>query len=362
MRSNSVFWKPKARNLTILQQQVNWRIKCHAESYLYPMKPVLVTGAAGHLGGAIVELLKESGIPMRLVLHKDKGPAERLGSDVEVLYGNLSDREFCTQAVAGCGAVIHSAAMIEVGNKGIESLWAVNVEGTRHLAEAALANNEIKRFIHIGSVHIYEQSPSHEVLDETRKLVGNSGMPYDVTKAEAHRIILDLIRQGLPAIVLNPSSIIGPPDYKPSLVAQALNKMLRGKVPALFPGGFDFTDVRDVALVCVQALREGTVGESYILGGQFYTLKSLSVALGNAAGKQLRIPVLPFWLGRMGLPFIALAARISGKTPLYTRHTLTILEEANRNVSSKKAHQAFGYSPRSLENTLNDLLIWQKMQ
>jgi dihydroflavonol-4-reductase len=323
------------------------------------MKPVLLTGAAGHLGGAIAEVLANYGIPMRMVLHTDKSPAKRFGDSAEVVYGNLSDRDFCEQALAGCSAVIHSAAIIDVANKDKDSLWAVNVEGTRHLAEAALRNPDISRFIHIGSVHIYEQLPSGEMLDESRTMVGSVGIPYDVTKAEAHRVILDLVSNGLPAIVLNPSSIIGPPDFKPSLVGQALEKMLNGKVPALFPGGFDFTDVRDVAKVCVQALREGQIGESYILGGKFYTMKELSVALGNAAGKQLRIPVIPFWLGRLGLPFISLWSKLSGKSPLYTNHTLTILEEANRYVSSEKAKQAFGYSPRLLEDTLRDLLTWK---
>lgn len=318
-----------------------------------------VTGAAGHLGGVLIRKLLDQGFPVMALVQKDQRALEGLEGPLELMFGNVTDATAMDVFVRQVDVVVHAAAKIAIGQPMDITIQQINVEGTRHLVNACLTHG--KRLVHISSVHAFQQNPTMEILDEQRAMVGSVGIPYDVTKAESQRLVLDACMQnGLNAVVLCPSSIIGPPDFKPSLIGQAISDMLKGKIPALFEGGFDFTDVRDVADACVEAIQSPIRGEAFILAGKWYSMKSLSVLLGNAAGKQIRIPELPVGLARVLARGVEWGAKISGKTPYFTREAVDILVAGNRLTSSEKAKQHLNYNPRPLEKSLSDYVQWLK--
>lgn len=319
-------------------------------------KLVGVTGASGHLGGVVIRQLLESGYAVRVLKQRDDRAFA--GLELEIFPGNICDAEAMLQFAAGTHAVIHTAALISLGEPMSEKIWQINVEGTRNVARACLKAGA--RMVHVSSVHVFEQEPVNEVLDENRKMVGSVGYPYDVTKAAAHRLVQEMCKEGLDAVLICPGSIVGPPDFKPSMVGSAIADMLKGKIPAVFEGGFDFTDVRDVAAACVKAVEAPVSGETFILCGKYYSMKELSIITGNAAGKQIRIPEIPIWVARLLAPIMHYWSKIIRKPPLFTKETVEILIGGNRYISSEKAARLLDYQPRPFEETLKDYVQWYR--
>jgi dihydroflavonol-4-reductase len=199
-----------------------------------------------------------------------------------------------------------------------------------------------------------------ELLDEDRPLVGAVGFAYDRSKADGERAVMDAVKNGLDALVISPTAIIGPADPQPSLTGKALIDLYHGKIPSLVPGGYDWVDVRDVVNAAISAITHGRTGEKYILSGQWHSLKELSELVQMHTGRRTVSRVLPMWLARVGLPFITLYSRISGTEPLYTRESLTIIAEGNRKISNDKARRELNFQPRPLTETIKDFTNWLK--
>jgi dihydroflavonol-4-reductase len=153
---------------------------------------------------------------------------------------------------------------------------------------------------------------------------------------------------------------MGPNDFKPSLIGQAIIQLYKGKIPALVPGGYDWVDVRDVVKGTIEAMENGRTGQSYLLSGHFKTLPELYEQITLIQGKDKKLPVIPFWLAEVGVPFLKAWGRVSGNKPLYTRESVEILETAHTKISSKKARNELGYESRPFEDTLRDTIEWFK--
>jgi len=161
-------------------------------------------------------------------------------------------------------------------------------------------------------------------------------------------------------VVLNPTSIIGPCDYKPSLMGQLLIRLYNNSLPGLVPGGYDWVDVRDIVRSAISAIENGKSGERYILSGGWTTVEELAKVLAEANGLKINKPILPIWLARIGVPFIYIWSKAIGQHPLYTNESLSILQSGNKNISFKKAAKDLGHSPRPLRETLKDAIDWFK--
>ena len=190
-------------------------------------------------------------------------------------------------------------------------------DGTRAVVEAAIRGG-VKRFIYISSIHAFKQEPSGELLDETRAPVDDSAFAYDRSKYAGQQIALEANNHGMETIVVNPTSIIGPYDFKPSLLGQVIIDLYRGKLPFVFDGGFNFCDCRDIAGGILNACTRGRPGEQYLLGGKWYSLKQLVGYLSAASGKRIRVAALPEWVAKAGLPFVELWGKIRRQEPQYT--------------------------------------------
>jgi dihydroflavonol-4-reductase len=234
-----------------------------------------------------------------------------------------------------------------------------NVEGTQLVVDAALQAG-IKRFIHISSIHAYQQKPSLQILDEQREPVTENAFAYDRSKQAGKKIALAANSRGMEVIVIHPTSIIGPHDFKPSLMGNVLIDMYKGRLPFIFNGGFDFCDCRDVANAIVNATSMGKPGESYLLGGKWYSLKQLAQFLSAASAKKINPVALSLTTAKFGLPVVKLIAAIQKKEPLYTIEALDALFTGNRFISSEKARAALHYTTRPLQQTVHDTFHWFK--
>lgn len=319
---------------------------------------IALTGATGHLGSAILQQACKKDISVK-ALARDINTSSLKDMPVEKVNGNLLDPVSLRNLMQDCDTLIHSAAMISVNGDPKGLVHQTNVEGTKLVVEAALQAG-IKRCIYISSIHAYQQSPSSEVLDEQRKPVDENAFAYDRSKFAGQQIALEANNRGMEVIVVNPTSIIGPYDFKPSLMGQVIIDLYKGRLPFIFNGGFDFCDCRDVANAILNATIMGSPGETYLLSGKWYSLKQLVQLLSKASSKKIRVMALPRFVAKAGLPFVKLLGALQEKEPLYTNEALEALFNGNRCISSNKAKLALNYTTRPLEETLLDTIEWFK--
>ncbi len=318
---------------------------------------IAVSGASGHLGATLVRILLRQKHEVRVLVHTDSRALQ--GLDVESVKGSLEDTAVLQRLCQDSEVVFHLAAKISIGGESYDEVYKVNVEGTQKMAAAA-RNTGAKRFIHFSSIHALEQYPQNKPVDETRPLALHSEMVYEKTKALAEQWILEQNSPDFQVVVLNPTAIIGPFDFKPSYLGQVIQKIYKGTLPGLVPGGYNWVDVRDVAQAAMNAIEKGEPGERYLLSGKWQRLESLAGMVCIQRSKKCRMPVFPFWLARIGVPFMAVYARLKKQHPLYTNESLDILQSANKQILNNKARETLGFSPRPLEESVADTVEWFK--
>jgi dihydroflavonol-4-reductase len=224
----------------------------------------LVTGATGLVGNNVVRMLVERGERV-CALVRDPGDKSLAGLPIELVQGDVCDGEAVGRAVAGVDRVIHSAARVHLGWSGLELQQSVNVEGTRNVAKAARKAGV--RMVHVSSVDALALGSRAQPADEECPAEGSVQCPYVVTKREAERALVELIAEGLDAVIVNPVYMFGPWDWKPSSGRMIL-EVAKGWALLAPPGGNDFADVRDVAAGILTAAERGQRGRRYILGGE----------------------------------------------------------------------------------------------
>lgn len=317
--------------------------------------PVLVTGATGHLGANLIRALLAEGRSIRALIHKDQRALE--GLDVETLVGDIRDPLSCAEACRRCDVVYHLAAHISLRMDDWDRLYTINVLGTRYLVQACL-DQGVRRLIHFSSIHALQPTPLDVPIDDARPLVSSPrAPPYDRSKAAAEMEVTSAMERGLDAVILRPTGVIGPHDYKPSHFGEVLRSLCLGRLPVLVEGGFDWVDARDVCQAAIQAEALAPAGARYMLPGHWGSIREVSNLVGEIAGvRQPRLAV-PLWLARLGLPLSPILHHLDEGRPLYTQASLLSLQ-SYRNVSREKAARQLGHNPRSLEETLRDTIRW----
>jgi dihydroflavonol-4-reductase len=318
---------------------------------------IAVTGASGHVGNILCRELKLQGHLVKALVHADKNDLEKIG--VEVFFGDVLDSKSMDNFCKGVDIVFHLAAKIAIDNKEKDLVYATNVTGTKNLVHSCL-KQKVKKLIHFSSIHVLDPLPLDKELNESRAYMQNPHWVYENSKAEAEKIVLEAAKQGLHTVVLCPTAIIGPYDFRPSYLGKALIRIYKNQLPMLVPGGYDFVDVRDVVSGAIAASKKGRSGDRYILSGRWIGLKDLSTEISEISGKKTPRAIAPLFLAKIGVPFMEMYAKLKNEQPLYTSNALEILKLSHRNISSKKAETELGYKTRSLVVTLADTFEWFK--
>jgi len=316
---------------------------------------IAVTGAGGHVGVCLCNTLLSEGYEVKaLVHHVDTGISDL---PITIVRGSISDTASLKELMSGCDGVIHTAGIIDLGYHYNQKLADINVEGTGNVLSMAKELG-INKLVHFSSIHAFSLKPYSESLDETRHFVNNKAIFYDQTKRDGHQLALQAAEEGLDVSIVCPTSVLGPPDHQPSKLGKAIIDICKGYVPAVVKGGFDFVDVRDVVNGAIAALKKGRKGETYLLGGKYYTLKQFSDLVLEAKGVKKRLPELPLAVATIGLPFVKLYAALTKKEPLYDKEYIDILQDGNKLISTAKAQAELGYTARDLKETLTDTVNW----
>jgi dihydroflavonol-4-reductase len=216
----------------------------------------------------------------------------------------------------------------------------------------------VKKFIHFSSIDAFQFVSQAAVLDENIPLVESEKAIYPFSKAESERLVLNAVIEGLDAVILSPTAVIGPFDFRGSFLGSALIKIYQNKIPMLIPGGYNWVDVRDIAAAAIQAVESGRKGEKYILSGNFCSLLELSKIIGKISGKRTPKLLAPVFLAKLAFPFIQFYYSLINEKPVYTRQSLELLVNSPKNISFEKAKKELGYEPRPLEQTLRDTFNW----
>jgi len=316
---------------------------------------VVVTGASGHVGGNLVRALLAQGRRVRVIVHRDTRAIEGLG--VERVAADTRDIDSLLRAFEGAHTVYHLAGIISIMGEMNGLVSRTNVIGTGNVVEACLKRG-VRRVIHFSSIHALRNEPGLDAMNENCPYADdNECIAYDRSKALGEQKVLEGVSKGLNAVIVNPTSIIGPYDFKPSRMGQVLLDLYHRRMPALIDAFFDWVDVRDVVAGAMSAEEKGRSGERYLLSGSYESIRGLARLVEEIAGVRAPRFVTPMWLALLAAPFAELYAKAFGKTPLFTRESMRVLRES-RPVSHEKATRELGYTPRPLRDTIEDSLAW----
>ncbi len=315
---------------------------------------VLVTGATGHLGCNLVRALLAKNRKVRVLIHNTRLGIE--GLDVETASGDVLDFDSLVKAFDSIEVVYHLAGYISLLPSDRPLMEAVNIQGVRNVVEACLRTG-VRRLVHFSSVHAIKDVPNGTV-DETCSLVDSpDAPPYDRSKAAGEREVLKGLEKGLNAVIISPTGVIGPHDYRPSHFGQALIYMAQGKLPALIAGGFNWVDARDVVEGAIGAEQKAPAGSKYLLAGHWVPIPEIAAMVAEITGVPAPGFTCPPWLGLCGAPLLSTFDRLRGRQPLYTAMSIKSLQH-HRHVSHQKASRELGYQPRHFRKTLEDTLKW----
>ena len=319
---------------------------------------VLVTGASGFIGSALVKHLVETGWRVRALLRPTSPRTQLAGLRVEYAEGDINAAESVTRAVAGVRYVFHVAADYRLWTRQPSDLLRTNVEGTRTVMLAA-QRAAVERIVYTSSVATLAPRPNGESSDESSPLQPSGAISaYKQSKVLAERLVETLIADsGLPAVIVNPSAPIGPRDVRPTPTGRIIVEAASGRMPGFVDTGLNLVHVDDVAAGHVAALCQGRIGERYILGGQNVSLAQMLGDIARLVGRsppRLRIPrglLFP-------LAFAAeAAAQVTGREPFATVSGLR-MAKYRMYFTSAKAERELGYRARPYDEALADAIDW----
>jgi dihydroflavonol-4-reductase len=323
---------------------------------------IVVTGATGHLGNVLVRQLCERGQAVRAMVLPGEDLSCLAGLDVEIIEGNVLDPLSLERAFSGAEVVYHLAGLISILPGRDERVWQVNVEGTRNVLDA-VHKLGVRRLVYTSSIHALQRIPDGVVIDEHIPFDPQTEISdYDRSKATASLAVLEAVREhGVDAVIVCPTGIVGPYDFRLSEMGRLIVDALRRKLNFSVEGAFDFVDVRDVAAGHILACERGRKGEVYILSGERIPIPSLVKLVQDLAGVHSLVVKVPYDLAEFSALFTPMLAHFGRFKPRFTLYSLRTVQD-NCVISCGKAERELGYQRRSLQETLADTVQWWKQQ
>ena len=319
---------------------------------------VFVTGAAGFIGSAVARALVAEGNKVRALV-RPSSPRDNLDiAGLELIEGDMRDPRAVAKAAAGARYVFHIAADYRLWSRDPQEIVRNNTTGTAAVLGAAKQAGA-ERVVYTSSVATLRMAIDGSCADETMPLEAHRAIgAYKLSKIAAERLALDMItNEGLPLVIVNPSTPIGPNDVRPTPTGRIVVEAASGRIPAFVDTGLNVVHVEDVARGHLLALRQGRIGERYVLGGENLAFSDILAEIARLCGRRaprLRLPrhaVFPLAFAAERL------AHVTGREPLVTLDGLR-MAKYRMFVSSAKAQQELGYTARPARQALQDALTW----
>ncbi|HEX4741402.1 MAG TPA: hopanoid-associated sugar epimerase [Caulobacteraceae bacterium] len=323
-----------------------------------PGDRVMITGASGFVGSAVLRALEGRGFHLRALVRQSSPRANLAGLDVELVEGDMRRPDDMNRALAGVDLLFHVAADYRLWARDPNDIIRANLEGTGAVMEAALEQG-VRRIVYTSSVATLRAGDASTAVDETAALApGEAVGAYKESKVRAERLVERLVAErGLPAVIVNPSTPIGPRDIKPTPTGRILVEAAQGRMPAFIDTGLNLAHVEDVAQGHLLAMEKGVTGERYILGGQDATLAQMLAEIARLVGRRpptVRLPRTPLYPLAVAAEAVA---QITGKEPFVTRDALKMASH-HMFFTSAKAERDLGYRARPYREALSDALAW----
>ena len=319
----------------------------------------LITGAAGFVGSAVLRELLKKGHKVKALVRQSSVLDNLKNLDVEIVCGDLKDRDSLKKSLKDCKYLFHVAADYRLWVPKPEEIYQNNVKGTENLMEEAL-NSEIEKVVYTSSVAVLGKPINGDIANEktpvnVSQMIGH----YKKSKFLAEEKVKELyITRKLPVVIVNPAAPVGPRDIKPTPTGKMILDAAMKKIPAYLDTGLNIVHVDDVAKGHMQAFNKGKLGERYILGGENLTLKEMleiiSILCGNKPPK-IRLPRKPLY--PIGYVFEIFARLFNIKNPMLTVDMIRMAEK-KMFFSSEKAKKELNYKYKSAKNALKDAIQW----
>jgi dihydroflavonol-4-reductase len=319
---------------------------------------ILVTGASGFVGSAVARKLVEAGFSVRALVRRTSPRAHLAGLGLDFFEGDLRDRKSVERAIAGMRYAFHVAADYRLWARDPSEIFASNVEGTRNLMEEAMRAG-VERVIYTSSVATIALRTDGMAADETSPLREDQGIgAYKRSKIAAERLVEAMVAErGLAAVIVNPSTPIGPGDVRPTPTGRIIIEAAKGRIPAFIDTGLNLVHVDDVASGHLAALRHGKIGERYILGGQDVLFSQMLRDIAGLVGRRAARVRLP-WRALIPVAFVAEAvANVTGREPFATLDGV-YMAKYRMFFASTKAEQELGYRSRRYTEGIDDAVRW----
>lgn len=319
---------------------------------------ILVTGASGFVGSAVVRHLLQAGHQVRVLVRPTSARINFAGLPVETMEGDLRDPDALARAVAGVQFVFHVAADYRLWARNPQDIVRTNVEGTRNVMNAALIAR-VERIVYTSSVATLKSRLDGKASDETLRLNPESAVgAYKYSKVVAERMVDAMVAEhNLPAVIVNPSTPIGPRDLRPTPTGRIIIEAAAGRMPAYVDTGLNLVNVDDVAAGHLAALEKGRQGERYILGGQDVLLGDMLREIARQVGRappRLRLPrrlIFPIAYGAEAIAYF------SGREPFVTTTGLRLAKD-HMFFTSAKAERELGYRARPHNEAIAEAIAW----
>ncbi len=322
---------------------------------------ILVTGASGFIGSAVARRLAADGRDVRVLVRSTSPRTNLADLKLEIVEGDLLDEASIDRAMKGARFLFHVAADYRLWARNPAEIIQTNVEGTR-LVMAAAKRARVERIVYTSSVATLASLPNGEPSDETNVLTGDAAVgAYKSSKLKAERLVEQMVReQNLPAVIVNPSTPIGPGDVRPTPTGRIIVEAAAGRMPGYVDTGLNLVHVDDVAAGHLAALEKGRIGERYILGGQDVLLGDMLAEIARFVGRsppKLRFPrrlIFPIAYGAEAVAYI------TGREPFVTTVGLRLAKD-RMYFSSAKAERELRYSARPYREAIAEAIDWFRM-
>lgn len=316
----------------------------------------LVTGATGHVGNVLVRKLLRQGEKVRALILPGESHESISGLDVEAFEGDILNTDSVFESLHGIKGIFHLAGIISIMPGPNPFVRRVNVDGTKNILYAAMEKG-IKKLVYTSSIHAIQRVEKGVIDESVPYDMNNPYGAYDRSKAEATLEVLNAAHSGLEAVVTCPTGVIGPYDFRGSMMGAVIHDAATAKPTLYVDGAYDFVDVRDVADGLIAAAQNGKRGESYILSGQKISVRYLLETVREITGRNFFQMKIPFDFAKFAALFTPLYYKLANATPRFTPYSLEVLQ-SNSNISHAKATRELNYKPRPLYESIHDAVKW----